>query len=99
MKTVIIYTNTGEILATLMGENVSAANGTNIIETDIPDGYTFSSVNPETGEPVLEEIPKSDEQAQIDALKEQVAALQAATAQQQKITDAIIGATESEETV
>lgn len=98
MKAVIIYTNTGEILATLMGENVSAANGANIIETDIPDGYTFSSVNPETGEPVLEEIPKSDEQQQIDELKKTVAELQAASAEQKQITDVIIGATESEET-
>ena len=99
MKTVIIYTNTGEILATLMGENVSAANGANIIETDIPDGYTFSSVNPETGEPVLEEIPKSDEQKQIDDLKKIVAELKVASDEQKRITDVIIGAEESEETV
>lgn len=64
-----------------------------------PEGYYLKSMNPETGEPVFEEIPKSDEQAQIDALKEQVAALQAASDEQKQITDVIIGATESEGTV
>lgn len=64
-----------------------------------PEGYYLKSMNPETGEPVFEEIPKSDEQTQIDALKEQVAALQAASDEQKQITDVIIGATESEGTV
>ena len=66
-----------------------------------PEGYYLKSMNPETGEPIFEKIPKSDEQAQIDALKEQVAQLQEAAALQQQITDAIIGAdeTESEGTV
>lgn len=92
----IIYDSTGNIIMTTSQTGMGAVSS---IEYDIPDGYTVSSVNVETGEPVLEAIPKTDEQAQIDALKEQVAALQAASDEQKKITDTIIGATESEETV
>lgn len=61
-----------------------------------PEGYYLKSMNPETGEPIFEKIPKSDEQAQIDALKEQVAALQAASDEQKKVTDAMLGVTEEE---
>lgn len=96
MLTTIIYNSTGGIIITTSQTGMGAVSS---IEHDVPDGYTVSSVNVETGEPVLEEIPKSDEQAQIDALKEQVAALQAASDEQKKITDTIIGATESEGTV
>lgn len=39
------------------------------VVSDIPAGYTVSSVNVETGEPVFEEIPKSEEQKEIDSLK------------------------------
>ena len=98
MKTIIIYKDSGEIIFSQSGQGVSADGGANIIETDIPDGYYVKSVNTETGEPVLEEIPKSDEQQQIDELKKTVAELQAASDEQKRITDVIIGATESEET-
>ena len=69
------------------------------IEADIPDGYYVASVNPETGEPVLKEIPKSSEQVQIDDLKKIVAELKVSSDEQKRITDVIIGAEESEETV
>lgn len=89
----VVYDSTGRPIFTVDAD-IDVA-GTVKIE-NAPEGYYLKSVNPETGEPVFEEIPKSDEQAQIDALKEQVAALQAAAAQQQKITDAIIGVDEKE---
>lgn len=69
-----------------------------------PEGYRLSYVNVEEMQPVFEKIPETVEEQQqkeIDALKEQVAQLQEAAALQQQITDAIIGAdeTESEGTV
>lgn len=98
MLTTIIYNSTGGIIMTTSQTGMGAVSS---IEYDIPDGYTVSSVNVETGEPVLEAIPKTDEQKQIDDLKKTVAQLQEAAALQQQITDAIIGAdeTESEGTV
>lgn len=94
----IIYDSTGIILMTTSQTGYGKISA---IEAEVPDGYYVASVNPETGEPVLKEIPKSSEQAQIDDLKKIVAQLQEAAALQQQITDAIIGAdeTESEGTV
>lgn len=66
MLTTIIYNSTGGIIMTTSQTGMGAVSS---IEYDIPDGYTVSSVNVETGEPVLEEIPKTDEQKQIDSLK------------------------------
>ena len=95
--TIIYKKNTGEIIL-MVPESLGEVSA---VQSDIPDGYYVASVNPETGEPVLEEMPKSDEQKQIDDLKKTVAQLQEAAALQQQITDAIIGAdeTESEGTV
>ena len=75
MKTIVIYDDNGEIYMTQSGDNVTAENGANITETEIPDGYTVSSVNTETGEPVLEAIPKTAEQLRLEALEEQMNAL------------------------
>lgn len=98
MINTIIYDSTGAIIMTTSQTGYGKISA---IEADIPDGYYVASVNPETGEPVLEEIPKSDEQKQIDELKKTVAQLQAASAEQKKVTDAMLGVTEeeSEETV
>lgn len=92
----VIYDSTGRPIFTVDAD-IEIAGYTTC--DNPPEGYYLKSMNPETGEPVFEIIPKSDEQQQIDALKEQVAALQAASNEQKKITDTIIGATESEETV
>lgn len=96
MLNTIIYDETGNIIMTTSQTGYGKISA---IEAEVPEGYYVKSVDPETNEPVLEPIPKSDEQAQIDALKEQVAALQAASDEQKRITDVIIGATESEGTV
>lgn len=95
--TVIYNKTTGNLILTT-SETIESVSS---IVFDIPDGYTVKSVNTETGEPVFEPIPKTDEQKQIDDLKKTVAQLQEAAALQQQITDAIIGAdeTESEGTV
>lgn len=92
----IVFDENGNIIMTTSRTGYGKVSA---IEADVPNGYYIKSVNPETNEPVLEEIPKSDEQRQIDALKEQVDALQAASDEQKRITDVIIGAEESEETV
>lgn len=98
MLNTIIYDETGSIIMTTSQTGYGKISA---IEAEVTDGYYVKSVDPETGEPVLEEIPKSDEQKQIDDLKKTVAQLQEAAALQQQITDAIIGAdeTESEGTV
>lgn len=75
MKTVIIYKDSGEIIFSQSGNDVSADGGVNIVEADVPDGYYVKSVDPETNEPVLEPIPKTEEQQRIDALEAQMNAL------------------------
>lgn len=66
MINTIIYNKTNGKVILMMSEKIEAVSS---VVADIPDGYTVSSVNVETGEPVLEAIPKTDEQKQIDSLK------------------------------
>lgn len=72
MKTIIIYNNTGKIYMTQSGDDVTASNGVNIIEAEIPEGFYPSSVNPETQEVIFSEIPKTKEQLQIEELQKQI---------------------------
>lgn len=62
MKQTAIYTADGHIIMLLsdtgLGEIAS-------LEADIPDGYRLDSINPETKEPVLKEIPKTEEQQKL----------------------------------
>ena len=81
MLTTIIYNSTGGIIMTTSQTGMGAVSS---IEYDIPDGYTVSSVNVETGEPVFEAVPLTKEQQDIADLKAQMKAL--------------IGVNESEET-
>ena len=69
--TIIYNKSTGGIIFTTSEtiENVSS------LVFDIPDGYTVSTVNVETGEPVLEEIPKTEDQLRLEALERQMNAL------------------------
>ena len=62
----IIYNKSNGKVILMMSETIEAVSS---VMSDIPDGYTVSSVNVETGEPVLEAIPKTDEQKEIDSLK------------------------------
>ena len=96
MLNTIIYEETGSIIMTTSQTGYGKISA---IEAEVTDGYYVKSVDPETGEPVLEEIPKSDEQKQIDELKKIVAELKVSSDEQKRITDVIIGAEESEETV
>ena len=74
MKTIVIYDDNGEIYMTQSG-NVTAENGANITETEIPDGFYPSSVNPDTKEVIFAEIPKTKEQQDIAEIKAQLNAL------------------------
>ena len=68
----IIYNLTGSINMTTSETGLGTISA---IEAEIPDGYYVESVNPETGEPVLKENPKTEEQKKIEALEAKVQAL------------------------
>lgn len=75
MKTIVIYNNNGKIYMTQSGEDVTAENGANIVETEVPEGYYPASVSPDTKEVVFAEIPKTKEQQDIADIKAQMNAL------------------------
>ena len=66
MKTTIIYTTTGRILMTTSETGIGLVSA---IEAEIPDGFYAESINPETKEPVLAEIPKTEEQQKLADLE------------------------------
>ena len=66
MKNTIIYTTTGRILMTTSETGIGVVSA---VEAEIPDGYYAESVNPETKEPVLKEIPKTEEQQKLADLE------------------------------
>lgn len=69
--TIIYNKSTGNVIL-MMSDTIEEVSS---IVYDIPDGYTVSSINVETGEPVLEAIPKTDEQLRLEALEQQMNAL------------------------
>lgn len=69
--TIIYNKSTGNVIL-MMSDTIEAVSS---VVADVPAGYTVSTVNIETGEPVLEEIPKTDEQKRIEALERQINAL------------------------
>lgn len=68
----IIYNKSNGNVILMMSETIEAVSS---VMSDIPDGYTVSSVNVETGEPVFEPIPKTEDQQRIEALERQMNAL------------------------
>lgn len=62
----IVYKANGDILFTTSETGLGAVAS---IEYDVPDGYFVESVNPKTGEPMLAEIPKTEEQQKIADLE------------------------------
>ncbi len=60
MKTLIIYDTTGYIILSQTGDYRVPA-GIPYIEPDIPEGKYAVSVNVAIREPVLEDIPKTDD--------------------------------------
>lgn len=68
----IIYNKSNGKVILMMSEKIDEVSS---VVADIPDGYTVSSVNAETGEPVLEPIPKTEDQLRLEALERQMNAL------------------------
>lgn len=68
----IIYNKSNGKVILMMSEKIDEVSS---VVSDIPDGYTVSSVNVETGEPVFEPIPKTEDQQRIEALERQMNAL------------------------
>ena len=62
----IIYNSAGRVIMTTSETGIDAVSA---IEYEVPNGYYVESVNPETGEPVLAEIPKTEEQQRLDELE------------------------------
>lgn len=79
MKTLLIYDSTGYIWVNISGD-YRLPEGLPYVETEVPEGYYAESVNPATGEPVLAEIPKSQQELEMEALKARVAELEAVQA-------------------
>lgn len=62
----LIYTTTGRILMTTSETSLGAVSA---LEAEIPEGYYAESINLETKEPVLAEIPKTEEQQKLADLE------------------------------
>ena len=73
MKTFIVYDANGKIWVTRSGDTEYPETA-NFTIADIPDGYHVQSVNVETGEVLVGELPKTEEQTRLDALEIQMAA-------------------------
>lgn len=63
--TIIYNKSTGNVILT-MSEKIDEVSS---VVSDIPDGYYVESVKPETGEPVLAELPKTEEHQRLAALE------------------------------
>lgn len=66
MKQTAIYAEDGHIIMLLPDTGIGKIAS---LEADIPDGYRLDSINPETKEPVLKEIPKTEEQQKLADLE------------------------------
>ena len=74
MKTLLIYDNAGTIYYQQAGY-YALPDGLPCIEAEIPAGYYAKSVDTETKEPVLAEIPKSATDQRLAELEAQLAAI------------------------
>ena len=73
MNTFIVYDENGKVILTQVG-GIFPSEVFPKTE-DIPDGKEVSSVNVETGEVVLRDIPQSETEKRLEELEAQVAAL------------------------
>ena len=74
--TTIIYDQNGRILMTQSGD--MGATEADVLTYEVPDGYRAVSVDPVTKEVTLEEIPKTEIETALEALKSQQDATNAA---------------------
>ena len=75
MKTFVIYNkDTGEVIMTQSGNDATPVV-IDCLTAEIPNGKLVESVDLKTGDVVLTDIPKTEEQIRLDALEAQIAAL------------------------
>lgn len=67
--TTIIYDQNGRIIMTQSGD--MGATDADVLTYEVPDGYRAVSVDPVTKEVTLEEIPKTEIETALEALKSQ----------------------------
>lgn len=74
MTTLVIYDETGKVIMTQSGD-VDFPSRVETAIVEVPNGKVVSHVNAETGEVILADVPKSDEERRIEALEAQMATL------------------------
>ena len=74
--TTVIYDQNGRIIMTQSGD--MGATDVGVLTYEVPDGYRAVSVDPVTKEVTLEEIPKTEIETALEALKSQQDATNAA---------------------
>lgn len=74
MKTLIIYDNEGYIIQTITGF-YRVPVGIPYLETEIQEGKYIVGVNVETKEPILKDLPKSENELLKERLEQQELAL------------------------
>ncbi|NFN81204.1 hypothetical protein FDB25_12360 [Clostridium botulinum] len=77
MKTLIYYDETGKIISSQGGPYYEPVGEIKVLQTDIPDKKLLKGVDIKTGQPMLEDIPKSE----IELLKEKIESLEKSNAE------------------
>ncbi|MBN1071136.1 hypothetical protein DVV81_08130 [Clostridium botulinum] len=77
MKNLIVYDSTGNAFFVQEGTFYEPQGEIKALQADIPDNKLLKGVDIKTGQPILEDIPKSE----IELLKEKVASLTEANAE------------------
>lgn len=74
MQTLIIHDNLGNIILTQSG-SITMPESVGMIIADVPAGQLVKAVNVETGEVILEPLPKSETEQRLDSLESTLAAM------------------------
>ncbi|EES49245.1 hypothetical protein NE172_10925 [Clostridium botulinum] len=77
MKNLIVYDSTGNAFFVQEGTFYEPQGEIKVLQADIPINKALKGVDVKTGQPILEDIPKSE----IELLKEKVASLTEANAE------------------
>ena len=74
MQTLIIHNQDGSVILTQAG-SFTMPESVGMVVANVPAGKQVKSVNVETGEVVLKELPKSETEQRLDSLEAALAAL------------------------
>ena len=74
MQTLIIHDNLGNILMTQSG-SMTMPESVGMVVADVPAGQIVKAVNVETGEVILEPLPKSETEQRLESLENAMAAM------------------------